>query len=326
MWKGIKWLRQPGAPLLIRPKLSYRKLKWIAGFLGHTIKGDHLANTADTIRLGIESRGLYQKIIDEERIECDQVDRGMMHVYTNERDMQDALDMQDIFRANKIDWKMVDPREMIRLEPGLAKFQNLVGGSYIRSDWSADIHKFCTELTEVLKRKYKVDFKFGVEYNVVGAVVPTVIASGHEIYNHAKIVGDSFNVYPVKGYSITINLNTEQDKRCAPWIPLLDNNKKIVTSRLGDRLRVAGTAELDDVNYDIRRERIEPLLNWVHENFPGVSTRDYSSWACLRPMNSNMMPIVQQSKHNENIYYHGGHGHLGWTLSAATGKMVAGLF
>ena len=106
---------------------------------------------------------------------------------------------------------------------------------------------------------------------------------------------------------------------------LLDNNKKIVTSRFGNRLRIAGTAELTDVNYDIRRDRIEPLLNWVHENFPGVNTRDYTQWACLRPMSSNMMPIVRQSKKYDNIYYHGGHGHLGWTLAAATGKQLADL-
>lgn len=323
VWKGVKWLSQPGAPLLIRPNLSYRKLKWMAGFLGHTLKGNHLANTADTIRLGINSRKLYQQVIDEERIECNQVDRGMMHVYTNEKDLQDAMGLQEFFRANKLDWKMVSKEEIIKLEPGMKRFQNLIAGSYIRSDWSADVHKFCVGLADVLTKKYKVEFKFGTEYDVLGTVTPTVIATGHEIYNHAKTVGDSYNIYPVKGYSVTINLNTERDIEKAPWIPLLDNNKKIVTSRIGNRLRVAGTAELDDVNYDIRRERIEPLLDWVNQNFPDISTKDYSSWACLRPMSSDMMPVVEQSKHNENVYYHGGHGHLGWTLSAATGKMVA---
>lgn len=323
VWKGIKMMSQPDAPLLIRPYPSFRKIKWLAGFLGHTLFGSHLSNTAETIHLGIKSRKLYQQIIDEERIECNQVDRGMLHVYTNEKDLDDALDLQDFFRANKVDWKMVTKDEIIKLEPGMKRFQDIVGGSYIRSDWSADIHKFCVELTNVLIKKYKVEFYFGREYEVLGTVTPTVIATGHEIYDHAKAVGDSFNIYPVKGYSVTINLNSARDIEKAPWIPLLDNNKKIVTSRLGNRLRVAGTAELDDVNYDIRRDRIEPLLDWVNQNFPDISTKDYSSWACLRPMSSNMMPVVEQSKKNENVYYHGGHGHLGWTLSAGTGKMVA---
>lgn len=325
VWKGMKWLGQPSAPLHVRPYPSFRKMKWIAGFLGNTLKCNHLANTADTIRLGLNSRKLYQQIIDEERIECDQVDRGMLHVYTNEKDLDDALNLQDFFRANKVDWKMVSKEDIYKIEPCMRRFQDLIGGSYIRSDWSADIHKFCVGLTDVLAKKYKVEFKFGHEYEVLGTIIPTVVATGHEIYNHAKAVGDSYNIYPVKGYSVTINLNTMRDLEKAPWVPLLDNNKKIVTSRLGNRLRVAGTAELDDVNLDIRRERIEPLLNWVNTNFPDISTKDYSSWACLRPMSSDMMPVVEQSRKNENVYYHGGHGHLGWTLSAATGKMVADL-
>jgi D-amino-acid dehydrogenase len=108
----------------------------------------------------------------------------------------------------------------------------------------------------------------------------------------------------------------------APQFSLLDDDRKIVSSRLGDRFRIAGTAELTGVNYDIRRDRIDPLLNWVRENFPNVRTSTYNPWACLRPMNSNMMPIVRRSK-NPRVWYHGGHGHLGWTLGAATANQLA---
>ena len=123
-------------------------------------------------------------------------------------------------------------------------------------------------------------------------------------------------------YSITINnVNPE----LLPQTSLLDDQAKIVASPLGNRLRVAGTAELTGENYDIRRDRIQPLLNWVHTNFPKVSTRDYSQWACLRPMTPNMMPIVGQSKNNKNVFYHVGHGHLGWTLSPATANNLTKL-
>ncbi len=87
-------------------------------------------------------------------------------------------------------------------------------------------------------------------------------------------------------------------------------------------MRVAGTAEITGDNWDIRRDRIEPLLKWVRENFPLVDTRDYKSWACLRPMTPNMMPIVRQSKKEPSVFYHVGHGHLGWTLSPATAKQL----
>jgi D-amino-acid dehydrogenase len=86
---------------------------------------------------------------------------------------------------------------------------------------------------------------------------------------------------------------------------------------------VAGTAELAGENYDIRRARIEPLLDWVHENFPGVNTSQYRSWACLRPMTPNMMPIVRQSTREPRIFYNTGHGHLGWTTGAATARQIA---
>jgi D-amino-acid dehydrogenase len=109
-----------------------------------------------------------------------------------------------------------------------------------------------------------------------------------------------------------------------PRVSLLDDQAKIVTSMLGNRLRIAGTAELAGENYDIRRDRIEPLLKWVHKNFPKIDTSNYSSWTCLRPMTPDMMPIVSRSN-TQGVYYHTGHGHLGWTLSPATAKQLVNL-
>jgi D-amino-acid dehydrogenase len=92
---------------------------------------------------------------------------------------------------------------------------------------------------------------------------------------------------------------------------------------LGNRLRIAGTAEFDGINYDIRRDRIVPLLNWVHRNLPMVNTNDYSSWACLRPMTPNMLPITKRSDKNNKVFYNTGHGHLGWTLAPYTAKLIS---
>ena len=103
---------------------------------------------------------------------------------------------------------------------------------------------------------------------------------------------------------------------------LIDQPVKIVASRLGDRFRVAGTAELAGLNTDIRQDRIRPLLKWIEKYFPKVSTETYTPWAGLRPMTPNMMPITRESK-MKGIFYHTGHGHLGWTLSAQTAKIVA---
>ncbi len=137
------------------------------------------------------------------------------------------------------------------------------------------------------------------------------------------MLGDRVNVYPVKGYSITIDLDTPQSRNATPYVSLLDEAAKIVTSRLGaDRLRVAGTAEFNGFNRDIRADRIQPLTDWVRHNFPDIDTSKVVPWAGLRPMMPDMMPVVRAGQ-RPGVFYNTGHGHLGWTLSAATAQIIA---
>jgi glycine/D-amino acid oxidase-like deaminating enzyme len=148
----------------------------------------------------------------------------------------------------------------------------------------------------------------------------------HSAASHVYLsqqLGDRINVYPVKGYSITVNLLDAASQAGAPTVSLLDDETKLVTSRLGaERFRVAGTAEFNGYNRDIRADRIKPLVDWVNRCFPGVSTRQVVPWAGLRPMMPDMMPRVGAGK-QPNVFYNTGHGHLGWTLSAATADAVA---
>ena len=148
------------------------------------------------------------------------------------------------------------------------------------------------------------------------------VCAGVETQKFADILGDGMRVYPVKGYSVTIYLDDMISQQAAPQVSLLDDPVKIVSRRLGNRLRVAGTAELAGKNKDIRQDRIRPLLNWVREYFPSVSTENYTPWAGLRPMTPDMMPLIFESK-VKGIFYNTGHGHLGWTLGAATGEILA---
>ena len=149
-----------------------------------------------------------------------------------------------------------------------------------------------------------------------------MVCGGVGSYQLAHLLGDKVNVYPVKGYSITINLEDEQSVQHAPWVSLLDESAKIVTSRLGaSRLRIAGTAEFNGYNRDIRADRIQPLVDWANKNFD-ISTESVVPWAGLRPMMPNMMPIVRRGQ-RERVFYNTGHGHLGWTLSAATAVMIS---
>jgi D-amino-acid dehydrogenase len=321
--KGIKWIFQKDAPLLVRPTPSIAKINWLLKFLWHTISNNYARNTAETIRLGLESRKLYKEIIQEEGLEFDQSNCGILHFYKSEKYFQSAQLVKELYNANGCEWDILTPLQTISLDPALKDLEELVGGAWTPSDWTGDIHKFCDELANVLQTKYNVKFMFDlkIESKDIAELFDFIVVSGGVgSVKIAKHFGDSLPIYPVKGYSITINVKPE-DMKYVPKVSLLDDQAKIVTSTLGNRFRVAGTAELTGENYDIRRDRIEPLLKWVQTNFPDLDTSNYSSWACLRPMTPNMMPIVKKSK-TPKVYYHTGHGHLGWTLSPATAKKL----
>lgn len=326
--KGFKWMFTQDAPLLIRPDLDLDKYAWLMRFLWHTLNGSQRQNTIDTINLGLEARSLYKDIIQSEGLEFDQSYCGILHFYKNQRYFDAAVDIKGLYETNGSEWDIVDLEKIIDIEPALKSSSGIIGGAWTASDWTGDIHKFCYDLSETMTEKYQVEFQFNVKVEDLQELKAyydaVVVSNGVGSVKSARMVGDDLPIYPVKGYSITIELD-DQSLEHAPSVSLLDDEAKIVTAKLGRRLRVAGTAELCGENYDIRRSRIEPLLRWVHENFPEINTSQYSSWACLRPMTPNMMPIVRQSSREPKIFYHTGHGHLGWTISPATAKKLVKL-
>jgi D-amino-acid dehydrogenase len=228
---------------------------------------------------------------------------------------------------------------MKAIEPTLAG--HYYGGYYTESDSTGDIHKFTTGMARAAERMgvqclYEQDVvalrsdgaKASVtvmqgDAEVTHTFDSVVVCAGVESRSFAAQLGDRVNIYPVKGYSITVNLPDAQSQAAAPTVSLLDDETKLVTSRLGlDRFRVAGTAEFNGYNKDIRADRIKPLVDWVNQCFPGINTRQVVPWAGLRPMLPNMMPRVGRGR-AANVFYNTGHGHLGWTLSAVTADMVA---
>lgn len=326
--KGIKWMFRKDAPLLIRPRLDWAQWKWIAKFLYYTAKGVYRENTIKTVQMGLRSRELYEEIRQEEGIYFDRSACGILHFYKDREYWTNAQKVMQLYNENGLAREEVNPAYVSAVDPALKDIKGVVGATITPSDWTGDIHRFCYEMSQVLQTKYNVEFKFdstvttkyGMEY-IAEVFDAVVIAAGVGSVELGKQIGDSLPVYPVKGYSITIN---NVDPAYLPKVSLLDDQAKIVTSSLGNRFRVAGTAELTGENYDITRDRIQPLLDWVHTNFPNINTHDYSQWACLRPMTPNMMPIIEQSKKHSKVFYHTGHGHLGWTLSPATAEIVVG--
>jgi len=327
--KGFGWMFKKDAPLLIRPRLDWAQWKWMAKFLYYTATGAYEENTKTTIKLGLEASKLYKEIGIEEGMSFDQSPSGILHFYKDPAYYESAKKVQSLYQSNGVAWDILGPMKTKALDDSLVDVKGIVGGAWTWHDWTGDIHKFCYQLAQVLEKKYSVKFSYNDKIDssydlevLTDCHDAIVVAAGVGSEKLANKVGDSLGIYPVKGYSITIN---NVDPKYLPTVSLLDDQAKIVTSSIGNRFRVAGTAELAGENYDIRRDRIQPLLDWVHTNFPNINTHDYTQWACLRPMTANMLPVVKQSKKNPKVFYHAGHGHLGWTLSPATAKQVTEL-
>lgn len=318
VFNGIKWMLRKDAPLLIRPSPNLDKLSWLAKFLYYTANNDYYTNTKKTIDLALESRLHFENLISKENLKFDYNKCGILHFYKDDKYFQKSLAVKNLYNDNGCEWTILDNSDIKNLEPNLRPIETIIGGAWTSQDSVGDIHEFCNQLIETLSKKYNVRFNFNHiinHINELDSYDAIVIANGIGAKRLAKTVKDNLPIYPIKGYSITIHNN---DISNLPKVSLLDDKAKIVTSTLGNRLRIAGTAELNGENYDIRRDRIEPLLHWVNQNLPSVDTRNYSQWACLRPMTPNMMPIYYQSKNNNKVFYHCGHGHLGWTISMAT--------
>ena len=340
--KGIKWMLKSDAPLLLNPSPSWHKYSWLGEFLGNV--GNYRSNTIETTRLAIAARKHLFEIADEEGIKFDLEKRGILHFYYDKETFDHASKVNLMLVQGGLDRRSVTPSEIHAIEPTLVG--NFFGGFFTPSDSTGDIYKFTRGLAEACAKR-GVKFLFDAEVDGIvaqGGVrvswKPTrssqgersfidadslVVCAGVASRNFADMLGDRVNVYPVKGYSITVNLDNQESQNRAPWMSLLDDRAKIVTSRLGlDRLRVAGTAEFNGVNRDIRRDRINPLVEWVRALFPGVATSCVTPWAGLRPMMPDMMPRIKSGT-KPGVFYNTGHGHLGWTLSAATAEMVAEL-
>ena len=325
--KGIKWLGQKDAPLLIRHDTLISdpdRISWLIKFLYYTATNSYYRNTVETIRMGLESKLLYNKIMNDEYIKFDYSKSGILHFYKDKRYFKAAIKAKDIYESNSLGWNILEPKQVKSLDPALEDIDDIIGGAWTPSDSTGDIYKFCVELEKILKEKYQVNFYYNhnIEKVLIDGYDRVVVTGGVGSVKLAQSIGDDLPIYPVKGYSITIN---NVDPKYLPKVSLLDDQAKIVTSSLGNRFRVAGTAELAGENYDIRPDRIEPLLNWVRVNFPKIDIGDYSSWACLRPMTPNMLPITKKSDKNSKVYYNTGHGHLGWTLAPYTAEKIVNL-
>jgi D-amino-acid dehydrogenase len=339
--KGLRWMFSAKAPLVLGPALSFHKCSWLVEFVAGI--RNHGSNTIETVRLAIAARKQLFEIAEREHIQFDLERRGILHLYWNEQSFSAARKANELLRRGGLERYPVTDEEIRSIEPTLDP--TFHGGFFTPSDATGDIRKFTLGLADACAREgatlqlsstitrvetgdspriHMVHSETGEELGPI-ACRAIVVCAGVASRRFAAMLGDRINIYPVKGYSITVCLDDPVSRSAAPTVSLLDEGAKIVTSRLGHhRFRVAGTAEFNGYNRDIRADRIEPLVRWSRRLFPRMSTATVIPWAGLRPMTPNMMPRVGRGK-KHGVYYNTGHGHLGWTLSAATASMISQL-
>ncbi|MDQ7990888.1 MAG: D-amino acid dehydrogenase [Candidatus Dactylopiibacterium sp.] len=337
----LKWLGRKDAPLLFRWPAEAARIHWGLQFLRECLPGRTRRNTEAIARLAAYSGEQLRALREATDIHYHSLSRGVLHLYFAHENFRHGEAQHRVLRTLGIPSRMLSPAECVAIEPSLAHVQaRLVGGMLGEDDESGDAHRFVAELAERC-RETGVTFLFdttveriahadgrvtAVECRRAGEASSLradryVIAAGSYSPLLTRPFGERLPIYPVKGYSATFTLN---DDAPAPTVSLTDESRRIVASRLGRQLRVAGTAELNGYDTTIDPARCTALLRWADDIFPGAcNAADPHYWAGLRPTTPSNVPVIGQSARLENLYYNTGHGTLGWTLAAGSARTLA---
>jgi len=338
----LKWLGHEDAPLLWRWRADPAQLAWGLRFLAECLPGRTRRNIAAIVAMALYSRGRLQALREELGLQYDHLERGILHIYTDRAELSAAIKAARVMRQFGLDRATVDVDKCLEIEPALAGARHLlVGGDYTRSDESGDAHKFTCALAEHAKAA-GVDFRFGLSIDRIapgGSKIAGVLVHGEggaelltaDAYVVAlgsysplllKPLGIGLPVYPAKGYSATLTL---ADGSPAPTVSLTDDERKLVFSRLGNRLRIAGTAEFNGYNLELNPVRCQALIDRTRQLFPRLEiVGEPAFWCGLRPATPSNVPYIGQTRYR-NLWLNTGHGTLGWTMACGSAASLAEL-
>ena len=343
--KVLQWLGKEDAPLLFRIRADMRQWLWGLQFLRECTPARTRHNIEQIVRLGTYSRETLQALRREAGIAYHERTEGILHFYTTQKEFDGALKPAEQMRALGCERHVISADEAVQIEPALAHIRpRLAGATYTAEDESGDANRFARELVKLCQAA-GVQFLMSHTITAIrqaGGQVEHVEATDNEgrfqrlqadayvlamgsmspIY--AKPLGLQLPIYPAKGYSVTLPV---KDASKAHKVSLTDDEFKLVFSRYtaadGDRLRIAGTAELNGYDRDLNRVRCEAIVRRVEELFPGAGHTDQAQfWTGLRPATPSNVPLIGKTK-LPNFYLNTGHGTLGWTHACGSGKSIA---
>jgi D-amino-acid dehydrogenase len=339
--KIVEWLGREDAPLRFRPRADWDQWTWALRFLAECLPFRTRDNVRQLLALALYSRAELQQLRRDTGIEYDQLTRGILHFYTDAEAFEHAGARAELMRRYGCERDLKTAEECLAIEPALAHAaDDIVGGTYAAADESGDAHRF-TERLAALAAAQGVRFHYGRSIKrleadrgrIAGVVLADAAGRDDRIAADAYVValgsysplllrplGISIPVYPLKGYSITVPLEPGDE---APTVSLTDDSHKLVYSRLGDRLRVAGTAELAGYNTDVDDVRCQAIVRRAFEIFPRAGRPERAEfWTGLRPATPSNVPVVGRTR-LANLFVNTGHGTLGWTMACGSGRALA---
>lgn len=345
----LKWLTNKNSPLYFKPSLDLHQWNWIVRWLLECRQSKCDENTASLTKLALQSKDELDLIRFKHRFKFDHLSKGILHFYRDNNSFEAAQHAADVMSKNGLEINTVSASDVLRIEPSLAECGgDIVGGTFAPGDQSGDAYKFCQEMTYYLK-EMGVSFYFNT--GVLGTTTKghktemvkcvdlndpdryfmfdmeckaLVVCLGSFSYQFVKAnYRESLAIYPAKGSSITVPVI---DPKYAPTVSLTDDENKLVYSRLGDRLRIAGTAELAGWDATINPERCKVVKDKAKQLFyKGCDWTKVEMWSGLRPTTPSNLPYIQRLKGVSNVYLNTGHGTLGWTLSCGSAKRIVSI-
>ncbi len=339
----LRWLGREDAPLLFRLRADPDQWRWAWSFLRECTPARLRHNIRQLVALGNYSRSMLQQLRAETGIQYDQLTRGILHFYTSPVAWKDAQHAAKLMREAGCRLESLSAEECIAIEPALAALRRrLAGGSYSPDDESGDAHRFTRELAGLCAAR-GVRFRFGLTIRSLAAgkdrcitgihvdgkngeeMIPAdacIVCLGTGSAALLRPLGISLRIYPVKGYSVTLPV---RDAQKAPSVSLTDDEHKLVFSRLGERLRIAGTAEFNGYDPTLNPARCNAILRRVAELFPEAGDFDRPLlWTGLRPATPSNAPYIGGTRY-ANLHLNTGHGTLGWTQACGAGAAIADL-
>ncbi len=336
--KAIKWMLMHHSPLVIWPMLDPAMWRWGAAMLRNCTAARYAINKGRMVRLAEYSRDCLRHLRADTGIAYDERSMGTLQLFRTQQQLDATGKDIEILKQYGVAYELLDRAGYLGPEPALAHVQEkFVGALRLPGDETGDCFKFTQSLAQ-MAQDLGAQFRFGVNIKGMqsdGSRITGVATDGQVIKADSylmalgsysplllKPIGIQIPVYPVKGYSITVPI---EDARRAPESTIMDETHKVAVTRLGDRIRVGGTAELAGYSTALREARRGTLNHVLTDMFPGAGdVAKGQFWSGLRPMTPDGTPVVGASCY-PNLHLATGHGTLGWTMAAGTGRVMADL-